>query len=216
MRARWIASVQESAAVCILSIGSSSLLFCRCVHEDRRTELLKWGLPKCSSLPEIVQRSLELSAQGSLPALDGTPRTKAILLRRCHDVFGELSPGLELTAIDRRRVAVLLGAAPTCDLCTSVKATVSFEWDDRYGAWTSHGVSQPSFRPQWLPVPPCAKKTYRTCQECRRSDQLYMIDRCECGGRAVPRLPHAARFTPAVLAHERRRVSSVREAPGVH
>jgi hypothetical protein len=200
VRARWITSVQESAAVCILSIGSSSLHFCRCVHEDRRLELLKWGLPKLSLLSTIVERSLELSRQGSLPDLDGS-RAKAAVLRRCTEVFGVLSPGLEITDIEHRRVAVLLGSAPTCDLCTSTKASFSFEWDDRYGAWTSHGVSKSSFQPSCLAPPPppetrslcrdCCRKTYRTCQECRRSDQLYTIDRCECGGRAVPRLPHA-------------------------
>jgi hypothetical protein len=205
VRARWITSVQESAAVCILSIGSSSLLYCRCVYEDRRGELLKWGLPKLSLLSGVVQRCVDLVAEGLLPAPDTTQK-KAILLRRCTEVFNELSPGLEITAIEHRRVAVLLGSAPSCDLCTSLQATVSFEWDDRYGAWTSHGVSRPSFQPSCLPAPPlpetrslckaCARKTYRTCQECRRSDQLYMINRCECGGRAVPRLPRAVAFSP--------------------
>jgi hypothetical protein len=209
VRARWIASVQESAAVSILSIGSSSkIFFCRCVHEGRRTELLVWSLPRLSLLSTIVQRCVELVSEGCLPPPDNS-HMKAFLLRICNAAFGVLSPGLEITDIEHRRVAVLLGSAPTCDLCTSTKASFSFEWDDRYGAWTSHGVSKSSFQPSWLAPPPlpetrslcraCCRKTYRTCQECRRSDRLCALDRCECGGRVVPRLPQAE----APIDHER-------------
>jgi len=231
--ARWIASAQELAAISLLSIGTAELYYFRCLYEPRRRALLKWGLRALPSLPEIVERGLELAERGALPAPHLTAGIKHTFLRRCEEVLKGLSPGLETTRAERRRVAVLLGASPTCDLCTSAKSVHCYEWDPSHHCWTRFGVFDPMpliYKPVFEPGPEpplpdgsserslctaCADKYPYSCQSCRSCENLVgdTLD-CRCGGVAAGRAPRGKPPSLAVelqLFCEKFRCLSVRE-----
>ena len=193
---RWIDEAQETAAVTVLSIGTSELCYQHCVHETRREALVQLGLCKTPTFIDVVKRSLDLVAIGALPCPKVSPVVKGAFFKRCSRVLQSVNPGdQKLSLRERREVAILMGYAPKCDRCPSSKAECCFEWDRSFRRWSRYEILRPfgytaTLREDELVLcHRCAWQCTYACQTCRASDKLLASGDCQCGGRAARSAP---------------------------
>ena len=138
----WIETAQTRATIVILSVGVRSLSYIHSTHEARRQLLLKSRLPPSPSLVDVVAASFALVEEGALPAPASSRVHKSEFLKRCGVALAAVNPTAErdqkkLTPLEKRALAILMGAEPSCDLCPG-KAAHHYEWNALGCCWTKN------------------------------------------------------------------------------
>jgi len=203
----WIETAQTRATIVILSVGVRSLSYIHSTHEARRQLLLKSRLPPSPSLVDVVAASFALVEEGALPAPASSRVHKSEFLKRCGVALAAVNPTAErdqkkLTPLEKRALAILMGAEPSCDLCPG-KAAHHYEWNALGCCWTKN-EQLPAQGPERNICSKCrAACDDYACNVCRSSEFLSGIKlssvwlrasrgaihqhslTCRCGGHAT-------------------------------
>jgi hypothetical protein len=199
---RWVEDAQETAAISILSIGTSQLCYQHCVHEARRELLIQKGLGKNSSFLDVVRRCLALVEVKQLPCPKTSAVIKGAFFGRCSKVLRTVNPEAEcnrkaLCPRESREVAILMGLTPKCDRCPSTTADHCFEWDKTLCRWTQYEINRPFGYTPCMTLKEdvmtlcgaCTQRCRYACHLCRTTETLLESGDCSCGGRAQPVAP---------------------------